>query len=251
MDPNESNYNMMFPGGTGGYGGGFGGGNQVGAAQGGSDNGSNSGFNWSDAASGLGGIASGLFGMFGGQQNPSSAAAPYLNKISGANQQYLGPYNQMGQQEGQNLQGQYNQLTSNPGAMFNKIGQSYHQSPGFQFALHQAMMGANNSAAAGGMAGSPQNTQQNMQLATNMGNQDYYNYMQNAMGLYGQGLHGEQGMYGVGAEAGNNMAGNISEALSQQAQNAYNGQAGQNQAQGNSFSNLIGGAADIASMFGG
>lgn len=204
-------------------------------------------FNWGEA-SGIAGLGSGLASMlFGGNQNPSAAAQPYLNQISGVNQQYLGPYSQMGQQAGNTLQGQYNQIFQNPGQFLNNMGQSYHQSPGFQFALHQALMSANNASAAGGMAGSPMNTQQNMQLATQMGNQDYYNWMNHAMNLYGQGLSGEQGMYGIGAESANNMAGNLSQALSQQAQAAYAGQENANTSQNSMFGNLMGG---VGSLFG-
>lgn len=214
----------------------------------GGSNPSSGGFNWGQAAPGFGALGEGLMGMFGGNgQNPANSAMPYYNQIMNTNQKYLNPYNQMGQKAGQNLQGQYSQLMNNPGAVFNQIGQSYHQSPGFQFALHQALNAGNNSAAAGGMAGSPQNTQQNMQLATNMGNQDYYNYMDHAMNMYGMGLQGEQGMYGQGEEAANNLSENISQALSQMGAAQYYGQAGQNQAQGNSMNNLFSGIGDIIS----
>jgi hypothetical protein len=191
----------------------------------------------------LGQIAGGIFGM-SDYNNPASAAQPYLNQISGANQQYLNPYNQIGQQAGGSLQGQYNQLLNNPGGMLNKIGQGYHQSPGFNFALSQALHGANQGMASGGMAGSPMAQQQNMGVATGMANQDYYNWLNNATGMYGKGLQGMQGMYGIGENAGNNMANNISQALSQQAAYGYAGQnaANQNQASGwgDIFSGLFG-----------
>lgn len=255
MGPNQSNYNMMFPNGTGGYGGSYGGGNQLGSDYTSSSNNSgpsNSANPNSDMlASGIGGLGAGLMGLFGGNgQNPANAAQPFYNQITQTNQQYLNPYNQAGQTAMGNLQGQYAQLMNNPGAMFNTIGQSYHQSPGFQFALHQAMMAGNQAGAAGGMAGSPMQQQQNMGLATQMGNQDYYNYMNHAMQMYGQGLQGEQGIMGQGANAAENMAGNISTGLSQQAAAAYYGQAGQNQAQGNNASNIFSGIGDLASIIG-
>jgi hypothetical protein len=201
-------------------------------------------------AAGVGGLGAGLMGMFDPSQNPASAGMPYLNQISGVNQQYLNPYNQMGQQAGQNLQGQYGSLLSNPGGVLNQIGSSYHQSPGFQFALHQALMGANQGAAAGGMAGSPMGQQENMGVATGMANQDYYNYLNHAMGMYGQGLQGEQGMYQGGLQAGMGAANNISQALANQAQMAYAGQANQNQNQGSIFSNIAGGIGDLAAFSG-
>jgi len=106
------------------------------------------------------------------------------------------------------------------------------------------MMGSNNAAAAGGMAGSPQNSQQNMQLATNLGNQDYYNYMGNAMNAYGMGLQGAQGMMNQGYDASNQLGQNMSDIMNNQAMLQYSGQADQNQETGG----LLG---DIAGMFGG
>ena len=246
MDPNY--LSMMFPNGTDGSGenGGDYSADSIGKA--GADV-----SKWAQYSSGVGGLAGGLMQMFmgGGNNNPANAAMQYYNKINGVNQQYLGPYNQNGQQAGNALTGQYSQLLSNPGQVFNNIGANFHQSPGFLFALHQALMSSNNAAAAGGMAGSPQNTQQNMSLATSLGNQDYYNYMQGATGLYGQGLTGEQGMYGTGAEAAGHEADNVSQALSMQALAAYLGQANANKAKSSAGGGIMGGLEDIGSAWAG
>jgi len=106
-----------------------------------------------------------------------------------------------------------------------KSGNSFHESPGFKFALQQALQGAGHAAAAGGMAGSPQHEQQNMGLATDLANQDYYNYMQGATGLYGQGLSGMQGLSQQGQQAGQSLADQIAQSLGQKAQYDYEGQA--------------------------
>lgn len=191
-----------------------------------------------------GDLASGIMGLLD-YKSPSSAGMPYLNQIQGINQQYLNPYNIAGQRAMSNLQGQYGQLTSHPGEMLNQIGQDYHQSPGFQFALQQALQGAGHGAAAGGMAGSPMQQQQNMGIATQMGNQDYYNWLNNAQNMYGMGLQGEQGMMNTGFGAASGMSDNISQALADQAAMAYQGQNASNQNQaaswGDIFSGLFGG----------
>lgn len=251
MDP--SYYNDMFPNGTGGYGGGYGGGNALGSQYGGSDNGGSSGgFGLDDylqsgmIGGALGSIASGLMGM--GAENPSQAAMPYeqnaLNQLPG----YYQPYINAGQGALTNLQGQYGQLLNNPGGMLNQIGSSFHQSPGFQFALRQAMMQGNQSAAAGGMAGSPMGQQTNMGIATQMGNQNYYNYLQKALGMYGHGLQGEQGLYGIGAGAANNLGTNMSDIYNNMAQIAYAGQNQQNKNQGSGAGGMMGGIGEIASL---
>ena len=105
------------------------------------------------------------------------------------------PYIDQGQAQYGNLNSQYGQLMNDPGGRMNQIGQSYHQSPGFQFALQQALQGAGHAAAAGGMAGSPHHEQQNMGLATNLANQDYNQWLQQALGLYGRGMSGSQSLY--------------------------------------------------------
>lgn len=182
--------------------------------------------------------------MFGGK-NPADSAMPYINQIPGQTHQYFDPYIQAGKNQLPGLSDQYSQLMNDPGGRMNKIGESFHESPGFKFAMQQALQGGNHAAAAGGMAGSPQHEQQNMQLATDLGNQEYNNWMQNAMGMYGEGLHGSQGMANQGQQAGQSMADMIAQTLAQQGNLAFNGQQQQNQNRhdmwGNAFK--IGGAA--------
>lgn len=254
MDPNNQSYdyNQMFPNGTSPWtSSNFGSNsntNQIG-------NNANNGMNWNEMAGGAGGLISGLMSLFSGNNtNPANAAMPFYNQINGTNQSILGPYSNMGQGIGNPLMQQLQALMSNPGATLNSIGSNYHQSPGFQFQLHQALMGANSAAAAGGMAGSPMNTQQNMSLANSLANQDYYNYTNQASNLYGEGLQGAGNMFGTGAEAATNMAGNISQGMSMQALAAYLGQQNQNQNSNSMFGNIGGGIGDIlggiASHFG-
>ena len=224
--------------------------------------------------SGLGGIGAGLFGMFG-SQNPYDSASKYYNQIPGMLQGMFNPYMQMGQQAGQSLQGQYGQLAGllpglmqqygnlaqNPGAVMSQIGAGYQQSPGFQFQLNQGMNAAKNAAASGGMAGSPQAQQNAATMATGLANQDYYNYLNKALGLYGQGLQGQQGLYGAGLQglqglqaqgydATNQLGGGLMQALMNQGNLAFAGQAAQNQQQGSAWGDLFGGLGALGS-FGG
>lgn len=181
-----------------------------------------------------------------GYENPADKAMPYINQISGKTQQYYQPYINAGQQSLTDAQKQYGMLTSDPGARMNQIGQGYQQSPGFQFAMQQALQGANHASAAGGMAGSPQSQQQNMQLANNMANQDYNQYLQNAMGMYNTGLQGQQGIAQMGQQSGNAYADMIAQQLAQQANLAYTGQQNNNENSSNLFKDMfsaIGGAA--------
>lgn len=163
----------------------------------------------------------------------------YLQQIPGAIQPYYQPYMDAGTQAIPQLEQQYTNLITDPGATFNQMGQSFQKSPGFDFQMQQALQGSNQAAAAGGMAGSPQHEQQNQQLATNLANQDYYNYMNQVMGLYGQGLHGEQDMMHTGYDASKSYSDQIAQALAAQAGLQYQKDASKNQM----WANLAGGAA--------
>lgn len=196
---------------------------------------------------GLGGIASGLGGLFGGD-NPADAGMKYLDQIPGAVSPYYQPYMDAGKWALPQLQDQYGKLVNDPGGMINNIGSKFQQSPGFKFALDQALQGAGHSAAAGGMAGSPQAQQQAMQIATQLGNQDYYNWLGQATGMYGQGLQGMGGMANMGFNASNNMANQMAQALAAKSQLGYAGQAAQNQAQGSAFGNIMGGIGTLAAF---
>lgn len=186
-----------------------------------------------------------LSDLFGGGKNPADAAMPYLNQIPGQTQGYQQPFFDAGKNQLPGLQDQYSQLMNDPGGRMNKIGESFQQSPGFKFAMDQALQGGNHAAAAGGMAGSPQHEQQNMQLATDLGNQEYNNWLKNALGQYDMGVQGAQGMANQGQQAGQSMADMIAQTLAQQGNLAFQGQQQQNQNKTDMWGNALklGGAA--------
>lgn len=185
--------------------------------------------------------------MFGGK-NPADAAMPYLNQIPGQTNPYQQPFFEAGKSQIPGLQEQYGQLLNDPGGRMNKIGESFKESPGFKFAMQQALQGGNHAAAAGGMAGSPEHEQKNMQLATDLGNQEYNNWLQNAMGMYGQGLQGSQGMANQGQQAGKSMADMIAQTLAQQGNLAFNGQQQQNQNKSDMWGNIFKGAGALGAF---
>jgi hypothetical protein len=176
--------------------------------------------------------------------DPSKDAMKYFDKIPGTVKPYYDPYIEAGQRQLPGLEDQYKQLMNDPGARMNQIGAGYQQSPGFQFALQQALQGSGNAAAAGGMAGSPMHEQQNMGIATNLANQDYNQYLQNAIGLYGQGLQGSQGLYNTGFNASTGLADILANNLANQGNLAYSGAANRNQFWGN----MAGNAAGLAGL---
>lgn len=195
---------------------------------------------------GAGSLGAGLGNLFSDYKNPADSAMPYMNQIPGVLKEYLNPYIARGNTAGNALEGQYGNLLNDPGGMVNKIGQGYQQSPGFKFALQQALQSAGHAQAAGGMAGSPQHEQTNMGLATNLANQDYGDWLQRALGLYGHGLQGEEGLYNTGAQTGVNLGQNLASILGNQANLAYEGKNAENQHQGGMWGSLLGGGASLA-----
>lgn len=185
-------------------------------------------------------ISGALFG------NAADQANPYYDQSRQQLQQYMDPYHQSGLRSMGMLEGQFGNLLNDPGGKLNQMGQGYQESPGFKFALQQAMQGAGNAAAAGGMAGSPQHEQQNMGLATNLANQDYNQWLQNAMGLYGAGLSGAQNMYGIGAGASQGLGEGMSSLYQNQGMANMAGQQNSN----NLLAGLMGSAMGAASPFG-
>lgn len=167
--------------------------------------------------------------LFGGGNDPVADASKYYDQISGVLKDYLGPYADRGNQVYPELQEQYKQLMNDPNAMLNKFGQGYQQSPGYQFQVNQATGAANNAASAGGMLGSPAHQQQTASMVNNLASQDYNQYLSHVLGLYGQGLGGEQGIYNTGAQMSGSLGENLSNSLMSQGNMAYSGAINKNQ----------------------
>ena len=200
--------------------------------------------------SGAGGLLGGALGsMFGGYQDPAKAAMPELDKIPETLRPYYQPFIEAGQRQIPGLENQYNSLMNNPGGMINHIGQSYQQSPGFQFALNQALGASDRAMAAGGMAGTPMHSQDNMQLATQLANQDYYNWLNPTLNMYNRGLAGSENMMNTGYQAGNEIGQSLGNMQLQKALMNYLGAMGNNQHEQGMWGALGGGLGTLAGSF--
>lgn len=171
-------------------------------------------------------FASGLANLTGLSRgtNPAKSANMYLDKIPGV----LDPLKQ-----------RYSSLDTNPGDEYNKMASGYQKSPGYDFALKEALGAANNATAAGGMVGTPLSQETNANIAGGLASRDFENYLNHIMDLHGQGLVGSQ-----------QIAQMLSELLETQGQYAYAGQAGENQAQSGGINDLISGAISLAPALG-
>lgn len=206
---------------------------------------------------GLGTAGAGFAGLFGSGKNPSDAANRYLTQIPGQTKPYYSPYMDAGKGAMESLLNENKDLLS--GNKQNQLGANYKESPGYRFALEQALNSGANAQARGGMLGTPQDQAESQRTATGLASQDYNNYLQNQMGLYNTGYNGTQDFNHQGYSANTDYANMLGNNLSQQGNLAYAGQAGRNaqksQGLGNIFSGLgmagswlLGGPAGGASM---
>jgi hypothetical protein len=192
------------------------------------------GFDFNEFLKGQGGNIGNLISQIGGQRNdqwknPAGPANELLGTIPPELQHYYAPFINAGLGALPQLQGEYGKLLNAPGQKLNAIGADYQKSPGFDFALKQALQAAKQGAAAGGYAGSPAHEQYAMQQATGLANQDYNNWLGQATGLYGKGLGGTEHMYDVGATQSADLAKMIADVIAKQSELAYKGTQGQNE----------------------
>lgn len=211
-------------------------------------------FDWSRALSGgasgaasgaaMGGpwgalIGGGLGALGGFGRNPEDEARKNLNQIPGTIKPYYEPYIQGGNWAMPQLQQQFGQLMSDPNAVISRLGAGYKESPGYKWRLGQGEAAINNANAAGGMLGTNQHQQQAGKLAGDLADQDYQNYLNSAMGLYGTGLSGAQDMAHQGQQAGGDLATSLGNLLQTQAGLGYKGAANQNQSNSDLISSLM------------
>jgi hypothetical protein len=162
-----------------------------------------------------GGLGGALGGLFGG--NPASAVGKELGKIPGKLAPYYDPYIQAGQRAIPGMEEQYGRLINDPTSLMTQLGQQFSASPGYEYAKNQAMTAINNKAAAGGMGGSPAAQEAVAGAVTGLANQDYYNFLNHAIGLYGKGLEGQGNLYKGGLESSDALASIIGSVMAQQA----------------------------------
>lgn len=195
-------------------------------------------------------LGAGLGGLFGGNKNPYDAGNPFYERIMKELPQYFQPWMGAGQRALPGLEQQYGQLISSPGEMLSKFGAGYKESPGYQWRQQQGQQAALNQAAAGGMAGSPQAQQQAAQVSEDIANQDFMNYLQNVMGLYGMGLGGLGDISKQGLLGSMGLGEDIASILSRQAEGAIRGEELGQRESGMNWGNILGGLAGLAGIAG-
>lgn len=187
----------------------------------------------------IGGLTNGIFNMFFAK-NPSDAANPYLDQMGGKAAQYMQPFVDKGAHAGNIWGAQNENNVNNPTAIMDKIGAGYQESPGYKYNVAAAMRGANMSAAAGGMAGTPAEQQHAQMVASGLASQDYDKYMDRGLGQYTAGMGGLSHQNDLGFMGSQQMVQALMEQLKAQAQNAYEGANTSNQQKGGAIGSITG-----------
>ena len=184
-------------------------------------------------------------GLFGGGGDGTKQAQKYIGQMNPMLEGYYNPYIEQGQEAQGTLDEQFQRMLQDPSQYQQLFGGNYQQSPGYEFQRNEALRGANQAAAAGGMLGTAAHQQGAAGLATGLANQDYWKYFGANQDIFNQGLQGTQDFYNKGYDATNQLAGGKANVLGSQANLAYT----QEQNANNRIGSLLGagiGAAGYA-----
>ncbi len=140
-----------------------------------------------------------------------------LNQISGVGKQYYEPYIGQGQEAGNRANQEYSNMLDDPSGLINAIMQSYQPSTGYQFKEDRLKRSAANTSAAGGFAGTQYDADNQTALVNSLLSEDMQQYLQNVMGVHGQGLAGKELVAGRGYDASSSLADFLGSNMGQQA----------------------------------
>lgn len=187
--------------------------------------------------------------LFGGDKNPMNEANQYLNQIPGVAHQGYDDYINQGKDASGKTKGKYEDLMNDPTGFINKLMEGYKPSEGYQFQKDQLTKELGNTAAAGGIAGTPQDQMNQGEGVQKLLSGDMQQFLQNAFGAFNTGLQGEEGIAGRGFDASGKLTDALGGALNQQGGLAFNNAQQQNKNKSDMwsmFGKALGGAGGLA-----
>lgn len=190
----------------------------------------------------IGGGLGALTGIMGGNSNRNEERQTnaLLDRIPAELKQLLMPYISAGEGALGKVGTEYNRMITNPNDIISQIGSGYKESPGFQWRRDQGLNAITNAQAAGGMTGTGQHQQLAGELAENLASEDFGNYMNRTLGVYGAGVQGAQGLASGGQMASTDLASSLGDLLYQRAKLNYERQASKNKGSSGLFSDVLG-----------
>jgi hypothetical protein len=155
-------------------------------------------------------------GSGGANGNPMNSANPYLNQIPGVAHQGYDDYINQGKDASGKTKGAYEGMMNDPTGFINHIMENYKTSEGYGFAKDKLTKEMGNTAAMGGVAGTPMDQMNQAEGVQGLLSKDMQQFLQNALGRYDKGLEGEEGIAGRGYSASGNLTDALGNALNQQ-----------------------------------
>lgn len=195
-------------------------------------------------------LGGGLASLF--QKNPSDSASPYLNQIPGELHKAYDPYINRGNSAYDVMNPQLTSMAQDPAKFLEMLQKNYQPSKSYQLRKDEALQSAANTAAAGGVRGNLNDIKNQARITDSLLGEDMQQWLNNVLGIQGQGLQGQQHLYDIGYGASSNLGGDLSNVLGTQGQNAYQGQQYKNQRLANMFQMFGGlGGGALGGAFGG
>lgn len=180
-----------------------------------------------------------LDSIFGGKkEDPMKEANKYLGQIPGVAHQGYDPYVNAGQDASGRTKSTYESLMSDPSAFINSLMKNYQPSEGYQFQKGQLMKDMGNTAAAGGIAGTPLDQMNQAEGAQGLLSKDMQQFLQNVLGVFNTGLGGEEGIATRGYDASGKLTDAVGSSLNQQGGLAFQNAQQNNSDRGTWIQNL-------------
>lgn len=167
--------------------------------------------------------------LFGGGKSPMGAANNYLNQIPGVAHQGYDSYINDGKDAGARTKSMYEGLMNDPTAFINKLMEGYKESEGYKYQKDQLTKDMSNTAAAGGVAGTPMDQVNQAGQIQGLLGKDMQQFLGNVLGVFNTGLQGEQGVADRGYDATGRLTDTLGNALNQQGGLAFQDQQQKNQ----------------------
>lgn len=154
--------------------------------------------------------------LFGGNENPMENANQYLNQIPGVAHQGYDDYINQGKDASGKTKSQYEDMMNDPTGFINKLMEGYSTSEGYNFQKDELTKELGNTAAAGGVAGTPMDQMNQGKGVQNLLSADMQQFLKNVLGRYDKGLEGEEGIANRGFDASGKLTDALGTNLNQQ-----------------------------------
>lgn len=177
------------------------------------------------------------------------SANQYLDQIPGVAHQGYDDYINQGRDASGKTKSKYEDLMNDPTGFINKLMQGYKPSEGYQFQKDQLTKELGNTAAAGGVAGTPMDQMNQGEGVQKLLSGDMQQFLQNVLGEFHTGLAGEEGIAERGFDASKELTDLLGNNLAAKSGMAYKDKVNQNQNRTDLwslFAKALGGAGGLA-----